>query len=210
VAFMNNSRWTVWIIGVLVCLNLMALGLVWQAHFKQTPLPGIRGGRSGQGPGRAPEERHRRMMGFLQNELELTQEQMEQVRSLHEQQNSQLQIVHEQIHLQREAMKAILFQGSGDPNELKALAQQVGQLQSELEWARFNHFLRIKSLCSPPQKERFEGLINDIFEQTRPPHIQGMPGSPGDFNGGPHRGRPAPGRGPGFGPGPGPPPPGRP
>jgi Spy/CpxP family protein refolding chaperone len=196
---LTKNRWTVWVIVLLVVLNLTALGTVWYTHFKR-PLPHTPGRIDRDLRQRDAVQRPGLMMRFLRRELGLTPEQLEQVRALHEQQHLQLQTVHEEMYQCREAMKDILFDPAGDPNALQALARDIGRLQAELEWARFNHFLQIKALCTDQQKERFEALINDIFEQTRPPHPQDMPDHPPFRNGGPQPGRPGPGRGPRPGP----------
>jgi Spy/CpxP family protein refolding chaperone len=52
-------------------------------------------------------------------------------------------------------------------NKLDSLAIEAGSIQYQLKTATSHHFLTIKNLCTPQQKERFNKVIADINKFRR-------------------------------------------
>ncbi len=54
-----------------------------------------------------------------------------------------------------------------DRERLDSLAASTGQIQYSLKKATSNHFLEVKSICTPEQRERFNEVISDIDQYRR-------------------------------------------
>jgi len=56
-----------------------------------------------------------------------------------------------------------------DKEKLENLAARAGEIQSALKKATTSHFLQVKEICTPEQREKFNEVISDIgrFRQGR-------------------------------------------
>ncbi|WP_010662173.1 Spy/CpxP family protein refolding chaperone [Marinilabilia salmonicolor] len=54
-----------------------------------------------------------------------------------------------------------------DPGRLDSLAQRAGEIQFALKKATSDHFLQVRDLCNPNQKELFNEVISDIYQYRR-------------------------------------------
>jgi hypothetical protein len=75
----------------------------------------------------------------------------------------------------------------GQPGNLSdSLAQAIGNNQKAIELATFNHFLKVRGLCTEQQKEIFDKIIVGITRNMvgnpgeRPPPRRNQPGRPND------------------------------
>ena len=156
----TKNRLAAWAIVILIAINIVAVGTLWWTQIRR-PAP----------PPRPRDQwpRQRDVLRFLERELELTIEQVERFRVLCEQHSEQTHLIEHEIHEYRRAMTDALFEK--DPNilQIETWAKEVGQKQEELELKRFQHFMDMKPLCTPEQKLRFEALLGEVLDMTRPP-----------------------------------------
>ncbi len=188
----TKNRLTFWGVAVLVLLNGILLGTLWWGHIHHAPLQHPQG----NGPGR----HYRAMTQFLQRELDLDAQQVEQLHALFEQHVSQMSLVMQDMHEYRRAMHHALFAEDENSLQLTELSEKIGEKQAQVERLRFQHFKDIASLCDSSQQERLQGLVGEILLRAGPPDS-----GPGfGPRGGPQQGRTRGGYGPGPGPGRGP------
>ncbi|PWD99514.1 Spy/CpxP family protein refolding chaperone [Marinilabilia rubra] len=107
--------------------------------------------------------------GFRQmaNSLNLSEE---QISSLSEIEAGYRSRMHKYMQLIDSIDLAILNElKSNSPNEekLDSLAVKAGSIQFHLKKATADHFLAIKNLCNPRQKERFNEVISNINKFKR-------------------------------------------
>jgi len=194
----SKNRLSSWGMAVLVVLNMVLLGTLWWGHIHRAPLQWSQG----KGPGR----HYRAMTRFLERELDLDAQQVEELQSLFEQHVGQMSLVMQDMHAYRQDMHRALFAEDANSAQLTELSERIGQKQAQVERLRFQHYKDMASLCDPQQRERLRGLVGEILLRAGPPDAGPAFGGP---RGGPQRGGrrgpgPGPGRGPGHGPGPGP------
>ena len=167
----NQKRMMFGIISVLILLNLTELGTLW---FQKRKPPRNKG--------------EKKIEHFLKDELQLSADQMatfERLRKAHFQKARQLDNKAFQL---REKVTKSLFESSPDSAKLDSMATQIGELQGELERLRFYHFQDLKALCTPGQRKKFEGLMEELIRSMRPPGRRGgPPGRRGGRGGPPHR-----------------------
>lgn len=165
--FLKN-RLVFWGIILLVVMNLSALATVWwQQHMRPGPPPG----------GRDEPQRIRRI---LQNELGLTEPQLQQFEKIQRQHRKNSRAVHENMRGLRHDLFAQLSVESPDEEKVEQLTNQIGRAQSELEKLTFKHFTELKNLCNDEQQKRLSSLISELLPGRRPPppHRPGEPPPP--------------------------------
>jgi len=158
-ALFTKNRLAAWAIVILVLLNVVALGTLWWTQIRR---PGH--------PPPPPDRRPRHDVSkFLEQELELTTGQAEQLRVLRETNAEQSYIIEQEIHKYRLAMAKAMFEKDPNIKQVETWANRIGQKHEELELKRFQHFIDMKSLCTQEQALRFEALLRKVLETTRPP-----------------------------------------
>lgn len=135
----------------LVIVNVTILGILGKLFLTRPPAP-------------APAQR------FLQDELQLTEAQIQRVEELKRLYQGKMKPLDDDIRALKEAMMEEVFLSSPDTQKVDQLAAAIGARQAELERLRFQHFLALKSLFQREQTEKFRTLIQDIF---RPPALPG-------------------------------------
>jgi Spy/CpxP family protein refolding chaperone len=151
----TQQRITAWIIGLLLILNILSVGTLWFFQFRRQPPPP----EIGPGP----------VQHFLEAELQLTQEQAQQFARLRQEHSQAAKALNDAGHQLKGTLLNEVFTDAPDVEKVTRLAEEIGQKQTELELLLFQHFLALKSLCSPEQADRLQSLIHEIV----PP-----PGSP--------------------------------
>ncbi|MFT6827427.1 MAG: protein CpxP [Roseivirga sp.] len=170
----RNKILGVAVIG-LVIINVLLLTFVWLGKDGR----GQRGYASGGGK-------------FLEEQLGLTADQKQKVKSFRDAHFKLVESLREKSKENRDELHDLLK----SPNsELTAqeLASRLGQIQSQIEFSTFKHFSDIRSICNEQQKKIFDETILSILRG------QGVPEGPkGDRpppREGPEGRRPPPQRG---------------
>jgi len=72
---------------------------------------------------------------------------------------------------------------------VEVAAAKSARVQQLLDMANFDHFKKVRSICSPEQQERFDEIIQDVMRQMGPsggrPQGQHPPDGPGNRPDGP-------------------------
>jgi len=156
-------------IVMLILLNVAVLGtLWWQAGKEPGPPP----------PGRAgPRE-------FMEKVLQLSGRQKKQFEDLREgYQRESEQIMVQLRGTRRELYDALGTMGSSDTAGVPK-TEEIGRLQAKMELLTIRHFQSLRALCDEGQREKFDGLMRDVFGRVsgQPPPPPGAPA--GDRPGG--------------------------
>ena len=114
---------------------------------------------------------------FLQDELQLTDTQIQQVEELKELYQGKMKIINEEANELKETIMEEVFRSSPDTGKVDQIADEIGAKQAELERLRFQHFMALKSLFQTEQTEKFQALIRDIFHPPSSPDSERPPES---------------------------------
>ena len=154
--YFTKKRLLFWGIILLVIMNVSSLATVWyQQH--SVPFPPT--------PDRPPPQRTNQ---FLLRELDLTDAQAEEFAELQRQHFDKTRRIHDAIRDLKNEFFAELSVEFPDTLHANRIAGEIGAKQTELELATFYHFLELKSKISPSQKEKFDGLIQDLLRSMGP------------------------------------------
>ncbi len=158
----NKPQLMMWTVVGLVVLNLTSLGTLWwsQQH------PALQSGFQ-------PPHAQGRGLRVLEERLNLNEEQTQQLRNVRRQQLHLIHTLEFETHEARRALNEQLFHPDGSSKE--ELARIIGEKQSQLEIARFDHFQQLVNICNEDQKMRLLELMADLAaNENQPPPPVGM------------------------------------
>ncbi len=144
------------------------------------------------GPDRGP---HGQMMmrDPMADRLNLTEEQLKQIRSLRWEHDKQLHKLFEKTDSLKKQMVGFVFEDQPDQQKINEIASELGRMNAEFELSQMHNMQEIIKILTPAQVTEFKRAMDEIDGSGRP----GGFGGPGGFG--------APGHGPGgFDHGPGP------
>jgi hypothetical protein len=148
------------IVILMTVLNLLFIGLfLWKDFFHKPP------------PRDNPNG-FRDVSDILKRELNLSKEQVDQIRVLRSSFNETELALAAVIKSERDSINMIMFNKSTNEELVRSLARRVADNDYKMELLRFEQAQKLKSICTPMQLEKFEGLIieiRDYFRQDNKP-----------------------------------------
>ncbi|OEK05752.1 Spy/CpxP family protein refolding chaperone [Roseivirga misakiensis] len=146
---MNRLKTNKYIGGVVIALailNVVLLSFLWVGHQeiqKTRPENGLK---------------------VLEERLNLTDEQKEQVKSLRDVHFEEIQKFRRASQEARQELHN-LWGSDHSQDKVDVLTKRLGELQVSQEKATYDHFAQIRALCSPEQQATFDKLIKDVLRQ---------------------------------------------
>lgn len=105
---------------------------------------------------------------ILKKALGLSDEQAMAVKNLREDFYSKEKKRASLIREKRDSMNLIMFNQNTDDTLLYRLAHDVAANEEQMEWLRIEQAKSLKSICTPDQQAKFEGLVKEIKDYFRP------------------------------------------
>ncbi len=141
-------------IGALLLLNLVTLGFLW---FRKPPMP--------------PGHRGEAAAEYLIAEVGFTPSQVAEYRVLIQEHQVNMHSINDSIRYH----KLLLFNNLTINDSTVTLLESstIAAFQTALERNTFNHFSKVRALCSPDQVVRFDKVIADVLQMMAP---HGPPG----------------------------------
>jgi Spy/CpxP family protein refolding chaperone len=140
----------------LALLNVFSISIFWWKESHQGPLLFPRN------------EDYHDVSGVLQRELNLTPEQTEQIKKLRSDFFEKETTLTATIRSERDSMNQLMFNKDTDAELVKAIARRVADNEYQMELYRFEQAQRLKSICTPEQLQKFNGLVKEIRDYFRP------------------------------------------
>ena len=159
--FITRQRFLTIAIVALVLLNLFSLGGIWI----------LQSGRrsSIQGPVHDRHGGKGNIVEFLSEELKLTDEQVKAFKAVRQDLDQGRRFLEREILEARRELVEESFRPNPDSTKVELLASKIGDNQILLEKLLFDHFVNMKSLCTPEQSRKFDSLLHEILQRCRPP-----------------------------------------
>jgi Spy/CpxP family protein refolding chaperone len=165
----TKNRFTFWTIVILVILNISTISMLW---FNQNR-------RIGASPQIREPRQDQRTLQFLQKELNLTDEQIQQYDQLRQTHAEQTRLLVNDVRDSKREMMNEIFNDEPDIARAMQIADLIGKKQTELERITFKHFSDLKELCGKEQLDKLHELMDEFFRrnppeghQEPPPHQQ--------------------------------------
>ena len=152
--FLKN-KFLVRIVAFLLCLNLFSIGYFWL-------------GKKGNDDGRRPKRPIEQVTEILKNELQLTDKQAEELKNIRQDFFDKEQPLSQAIRAKRDSMNMEMFNENTDTAHVKAIAKRVADCEYQMELYRLEQAQQLKTICTPEQLRKIQGIVIDIRDYFQP------------------------------------------
>lgn len=152
------------IIIVLVLINIFTLAFLWYSFGKRPSLPP---------PIQHIGEMDRKppMTDFIARELKFDATQGKKLEDILYNHHKNVETIQDSIRTLKDEISKEISSATPDENKIKSIARSIGDLQSNIEMARYEHFQNIKALCNADQLKLFDEMIKNLMtHQNQEPH----------------------------------------
>lgn len=152
---MNRTKFLTVVIVLLLVINagMLAYLLIGQNKGHQRSIM-----RRGEGPSE-----------YIIETLGFEGEQKQQFIELRDEHRSQMSSLKDQMSDVRDDYFDGLKTDAIDTAESQKLKTEIGRLQAEMHSITFDHFAKVRQICTPEQKKIFDGFIDEILRAMAPP-----------------------------------------
>jgi periplasmic protein CpxP/Spy len=154
---MNRNKILTFLVGILLLTNI-ALVVFFVARKSSPEKQRNRGG-----------DRSAVMREFLKDSVGFNEQQLAQYDQLRQQNRENMRPLFEDLGNAK--MKYYQFVSQPGPDSAtQAAAALIGEKQTALDMAFFNHFKQVRALCTPDQYARYDSIVQKIIRRmTAPP-----------------------------------------
>ena len=138
---LNNTIAT-WIIGFLILANIATLGFFWIGHFKN--------------------QRDHSPKEFLSKKLNFSKNQKEAYFNLAKEHNESAKTIRDQIKIDKENLFQLLKSDKINDSVRNDKALKVSTSIQSLDILTFEHFRKVRAICTEEQKPKFDELIQKM------------------------------------------------
>jgi protein CpxP len=153
----SKNKWLMWLIAILILANIATLLFFWLGKNRKHPLPP--GGESAA--------------TFIIREAGFDKAQEEQYRELIKQHQEKASALRNEIRMSKDSFFNLLQQPSVNDSVKNQLAMHAAQKTAQLDILTLDHFIKVKAICRPDQRAKFEKIIQDAVHMMGP-----QPGGP--------------------------------
>lgn len=179
--FIAKNKWLTVAFVILILLNVTTLAVFWWS--KKVPLEEAVPPQGGA-------------MTFLIKELQLDSAQQQQLIVFRDEHRSATREIRKKNREAKETFFSLLEKEGITATEIDQAATVSARYDAELSKITFDHFKKIRSICTPVQQKKFDEIIHEVLRmlsgpQGPPPPRDGRPPGPHP-DGPPPPERPAP------------------
>lgn len=153
-----NSKIVSWLIALLVVANITTLAFFWIGHFKNQKE-------------NSPKE-------FLSKNLNFSESQKNTYFKLAKEHNESAKIIRDQIKNDKESLFQLLKSDTINDSVRNDKALKVSMSIQALDILTFDHFRKVRAICTEEQKPQFDDLIQKMvnavnqFQKGPPPSLK--------------------------------------
>jgi Spy/CpxP family protein refolding chaperone len=140
-----------WSVAILAVLNILML----VQNFMKPPLP----------HGMPPP--HDGPAAKIKTDLGFTDDQMSRFEELKTEHQKAMRELHEQGRVLRDTYFDLLKADSADVSTKSGIEKRIGENQEAIEKITFDHFQKVRELCTAEQKVKFDRVIGNILRGMR-------------------------------------------
>jgi periplasmic protein CpxP/Spy len=112
---------------------------------------------------RSKERAENGMYNSLQKDVGFSKNQLDQYQSLRTQQRQNIKPLFDKVRKSKMDFYGLIYMQNVSDSTLAMDADTIAQTQKELDLQMFNHFRRIRSLCTPDQLQKFDSTIKKVI-----------------------------------------------
>jgi len=161
----SKNKLLIWLVLILVLANAVTIGTFWLNRKK--------------------EEDHELPRGttadFLIRELNLDAKQQEQYREFIDEHRQTVQPIREAIRKKKDSLFGLLGQHSPEADSIRTRILSGSLLEKfrDLEQVTFDHFQKLRAICTPEQQKKFDAIIKQAMAMMAPAGPPEGPHGPG-------------------------------
>lgn len=144
-----NNRIAAWLIGLLILANIATLTFFWIGHLKN--------------------QRDNSPKEFLAKKLKFNEDQKTAYFKLAKEHNEAAKIIREQIKIDKERLFQLLKTEQIVDSVKNNAALKVSLSIQSLDILTFDHFKKVRALCTEEQKPKFDQLIQKMVNSVNNP-----------------------------------------
>lgn len=152
----SRNKNLIFIITVLLLTNIAVL--VYFLAFKDRKRTTKHSGIEQRERGAGMDERLKKEVGF-------SDQQVAQFKQLKEEQKIAIRPYFEAMRRSKDSLFALMGNESANDSIINNAANVIAQRQKELDLQTFAHFKRVRDLCTPEQKPKFDTLMHKFFSK---------------------------------------------
>jgi len=165
-----KNKWLSILIVLVMVANIATLSMYWYTKLAGKPFAG----KAEKGAAAA----------FLIKELQFSKDQESKYKQLIDQHQQSARQLNDALRLAKEAYFNLLESNTVDSTQQADALNKLMQTQQQLEQLTFNHFVQVKAICTPVQKNTFNTVIKKAMRMMGP-KPQGPPPGGGRGDGPP-------------------------
>lgn len=166
---MTNSGKNTWFYiaaGLIITANIITLAMMWMHRKENKENRDNRVEHRPGGPG-GP-------FDYLTAELKFDQQQKDAYTLLRDEHHKKAEQLQDSIRRAKDLLFDMMHEAGVTEEQVTAQANKAAAFNVQLDTLTFYHFQKVRSLCTPEQKERFDEVIKEAMRSMGGPH-QGPP-----------------------------------
>lgn len=148
----SKNKLLIWCVVLLMIANVSVLATIWTIHHKRQ-MPPQRG---------TPGE-------FLIRQLSLDTKQQQQFEQLRKEHLEESFKIRGEIKEARDRFFKLLQQPNVNDTAKNAASAQVAKHLQALDLLTFDHFKKVRDICTPDQQKKFDEIIEDVLRMMSGP-----------------------------------------
>ena len=153
----TQKKFLLWTIALLLVLNVASLGMLW---YQKSLRSGVVPGQRPRGPGAVAR--------LVEREFNLSEEQKERFDQLRKKHFREASSIQGEINKAKRAILEEVTAPIPDTAKVNRLVRDIGESQGRFEQFLFDHFLAIRLMLTPEQMRKFDQVLHDVTEASRP------------------------------------------
>jgi protein CpxP len=157
----SKNRTLIFIITVLLLANIAMLSyFLW---FKKQPALADPVGRDNPRDGKGIEKN-------LQDEVGFSEDQLAQYRLMRDSQRKATRPMFEGMRKTKDSLFRMVSNENANDSTINSLADEIARKQKEMDLRMFNYFKKIREVCTPDQRPKYDSLIQRMMRKMGKPH----------------------------------------
>jgi periplasmic protein CpxP/Spy len=115
---------------------------------------------------------------FIEKQLGFDEQQKQKFDDLRKTHHHEAEEVRRRINEEEDSLFSMLPNMTGSDSGREQLIKQIAFNKAEIDRMTFDHFRKVREMCSATQQKKFDEIIHDVIKMIAPPPPPGPPGSP--------------------------------
>jgi Spy/CpxP family protein refolding chaperone len=112
------------------------------------------------------------MAGKLKEEVGFNDEQVAQYKQLKEEQKATIRPLYDEMRKAKDSLFRLLSDPGLSDSIINKVSDVIAQKQKALDLQTFNHFKKVRALCTPEQQSKYDSMVLRMFRKMGKPPVR--------------------------------------